>query len=289
MNALNRAWRDFKRWYRRPFRRLKLTCTLKQVERAELRQRFVSILLPTFNRRDYLLHSLPRLLQALEKQHYELLIWDNASIDGTAELLSDYAGERVRVLTHNSNIGINALAELAEMAQGEFLLQLDDDVLGFPEDFVSELLFAYLSVPDMGYLGTNVVSDQFTDGGRLPAERSVRVDHQLFQIDYGAVGGWCTLTDRELYDSVGGFLQRPEETYFWADLDYYRKVGRLGRKRGILLNTEVYHAFRVALREADYQAFLKDAEKRDPNKQELPVRFADESFWQLFRKRFPDP
>lgn len=283
-----KPWRRFKRWYRRPFRRRKFAkVSLCPVEESTLDAARFSIILPTFNRLNYIQQGLPSLLKATENVDCEVLVWNNASSDGSREWLDSLSDPRLTVVHHDSNIGINALAQSAAMTTGTHLLQVDDDVLYFPPGFLRDLLRAYLSIPDMGYLGTNVIHDEFTDGGRPPLWRSVRVRHsESLTIDYGAVGGWCTLTDRALYDSVGGFLEKPGETYFWADLDYYRKVGALGRKRGVFFNQRVYHAFRIALDAENAQAFDKTRAQRDPEGRMTGVKVQSQEFWTAFRQRY---
>lgn len=274
-----------------PWRYARLAMSKRRaVSESELDSARVSILLPTWNRRIYLERSLPSLFRALQGQCVELLIWDNASSDGTGEFLSQLnppASITLQIEKHPTNIGINALAALARQASGDYLLQLDDDVIGFEPGFLQKMLRAYLSLPALGYLGCGVVTDNYTCGGRPPLWRSIRVRHAPdCDIAYGAVGGWCTLTDRELYDSLGGFTERPGETYFWADLAYRRAVLRSGRKTGILLSTEVYHAFRLALDQASYEAYLSNARARDPHQSQPSLKLADEAFWKNYNRRF---
>lgn len=286
-----KAWRRFKRWYRRPFRRRNFAkVALCEVDEATLDKARFSIIIPTFNRLNYIKQGVASLLEATTNEDCEILVWDNASSDGSGEWLDSLEDPRLRVIHNQENIGINALAKSAALCSGDYLLQVDDDVLYFPPGFLRELLRAYLSVPDMGYLGMNVIVDEFTDGGRPPLWRSVRVRHsETLTIDYGAVGGWCTLTDKALYDSVGGFLEKPGETYFWADLDYYRKVGALGRKRGVFVNERVYHAFRVALDAENARAFDESRAQRDPEGRMDKVKVESQEFWTRFRQRYGSP
>lgn len=286
-------WRRFKRWYRRPFRRLKhARVTLNDVPEGLFQDSRVSILLPTYNRCAYLQRGIPSLLAAVEELSVQVIVWNNNSSDGTQDFLESINDDRVTVVNHPKNIGINALAASARLATGTHILQLDDDVIWFPKGFLKRLLYAYHRVPDMGYLGTNVIADDYTDGGRLPLWRSVRVWHKdqrnddALTIDYGPVGGWCTLTDRDLYDQLGGFLEKPNEIYFWADLDYYKKSGAIGRKRGILEPVKVYHAFRVAPDAAQQAALEGHKAERDPSQAWSGPKLAPE-FWPNFDARYP--
>lgn len=289
-NPLSRArwYRRFKRWYRRPFRRRRLArVQLREVSEARLDAARVGVILPTFNRLHFLRVGVPSLLAATRDIDCRFLFWDNASADGSGAWLAGLEDPRVTVVRHPENIGINALARSARQVSGDFLLQVDDDVIHFPDGFLRRLVRAYLSIPDMGYLAPAVVQDEFTDGCRPPLWRSVSVEHgPRLEVAYGAVGGWCTLTERSLYDELGGFLELPGKTYFWADRDYYRKVEARGLKRGIFEGDQVYHAYRVALRSDEAPAFA--AKREDLGDEVPPPPPVAEGFWERFYQRYPE-
>ena len=89
----------------------------------------VSVVIPTFQRR----HRLPRLLAPLlgDAATHELIVIDDGSTDGSAELLAHVASDdpRVRAL-RTRNRGQAAAQDLgASMATGDVVLLLDDDVV----------------------------------------------------------------------------------------------------------------------------------------------------------------
>ncbi|MDP9110432.1 MAG: glycosyltransferase, partial [Candidatus Eremiobacteraeota bacterium] len=60
----------------------------------------LSVVIPTFNRLDTLRHVVPTLLeQDLAQEHYELLVCDSMSYDGTAEYLASVASDH-RIVRH---------------------------------------------------------------------------------------------------------------------------------------------------------------------------------------------
>ncbi len=93
--------------------------------------------IPTFNRGSYL----AQLLEALDPQvrgepAIELLVADNASTDGTAELLAEFAarGLPVRVLRGETNVGSDAnFLRCMEEARGRFVWIFGDDDLVAPD------------------------------------------------------------------------------------------------------------------------------------------------------------
>ena len=71
---------------------------------ADARMQKVGVLIPTRNRRDYLRVSLE---SALTQSHdVEIIVIDNGSTDGTAELMASLADPRVRYVVNPRNLGM---------------------------------------------------------------------------------------------------------------------------------------------------------------------------------------
>src|SRR5437868_13792466 len=87
----------------------------------------VSFLISTFNRREVLLATLWRLHECGLPQHsFEIIVVDNASRDGTADAVSRHF-PRVRLIRLRDNGGSCAKNFGLRIAQGEFVMFLDDD------------------------------------------------------------------------------------------------------------------------------------------------------------------
>jgi len=89
----------------------------------------VSIAIPTFNRRGTLRRAVE---SALSQTHedVEVVVSDNASTDGTGELLREIAAgdSRLRVVRQTRNLGMVAnLESAARLAEGEHVMLLADD------------------------------------------------------------------------------------------------------------------------------------------------------------------
>lgn len=105
----------------------------------------VSVVIPTRNKRPLLARTLAALeAQAGGPEAWEIVVVDDASTDGTAELLASSAarpGSRLRVVRCDANVGRAAARNRgAAAATGRWLLFLDDDILAGPG-----LLAAHLS------------------------------------------------------------------------------------------------------------------------------------------------
>ena len=58
----------------------------------------------------------------------------------------------------------------------------------------------------------------------------------------GPVGGGCTITDRELHDRAGGFVENKKLVFFYEDQEYVGAIRNLGFETAVLDDVEVFHA-----------------------------------------------
>jgi GT2 family glycosyltransferase len=204
----------------------------------------VSVLLITWNRLRMLREGLGSLLETTHGDNYEIIVWDNGSDDGTKEYLDEIAAAHpeVRVVHHPENVGLNAVALSVGLARGYYIVELDDDVLRFPDDWLAKMLYAFKKVPRIGYMAANVVQDEFTRGEKGLPEAYTVVDYDGVVLEHGDTWGWCSMTSLEVLNRVGNFPRRRGRLNFTEDLDYVRRCLRAGYIRGILQEVVVYHA-----------------------------------------------
>ncbi|MEO8627245.1 MAG: glycosyltransferase family 2 protein [Betaproteobacteria bacterium] len=92
----------------------------------------VSVCIPTYNYRHYLLEAVESAL-AQTQQNIEIVVVDNASTDGTIELLSELSARdrRIRFVRNPTNLGMTAnFNRCLELAEGKYIKFLcADDVL----------------------------------------------------------------------------------------------------------------------------------------------------------------
>src|SRR6266852_4114083 len=91
----------------------------------------ISVIIPTFNRRDVITRTLPTLFnQDFPKNEYEVIVVIDGAIDDTAEMLQRFAPTCAFRFCEQPNQG-QAVAKnaAADLARGELLLFLDDDLI----------------------------------------------------------------------------------------------------------------------------------------------------------------
>jgi GT2 family glycosyltransferase len=100
----------------------------------------VAVTIVTFHSARFIRRCLEYVLQQ-DYERLEVIVVDNASTDGTAAILSDFA-DRVRIVLNRENVGFAAGQNQAmAMSDAEWVLTLNPDVRLTP-DFISKLLSA---------------------------------------------------------------------------------------------------------------------------------------------------
>lgn len=105
----------------------------------------VSVLMPVYNTEVYVAEAIESILNQTYP-HFELIIIDDASTDGTAEILEQYKNQddRIIVLRNQANIGItNSLNKALSISKGNFIARMDADDVSYKNRF--ELQVDYLN------------------------------------------------------------------------------------------------------------------------------------------------
>jgi len=109
---------------------------------------FVSIGMPVYNGEKYIRQALDSVL-AQDYEHFELIISDNASRDGTAEICQEYAARdtRVRYSCNLTNVGaVDNFNRAFELARGQYFAWLAHDDAWEPT-FLTQCLSAFARYP----------------------------------------------------------------------------------------------------------------------------------------------
>lgn len=188
----------------------------------------VSIIILTFNRVNVSAQYIPQLVSKVGAIEHEILIWDNGSEDGSHAWAAKYARKHahIKVFKGETNLGMEAINNLASRASGEYILKVDDDI-EVPASFASRIVAAYEKVNEekLLFLGWDMPwtrtprsgGDTFAtrSGMKLykePQGKIVMVNpKERVLINYNPrmwmVNGACRLSPRETFLKVGGHPQ----------------------------------------------------------------------------------
>jgi len=242
------------------------------VARAEalvpaVRQAFplASVVVVTFNNLALTRACLASVLERTEWPHFEVIVVDNGSTDGTPDYLRDLAAAdgRVRVILNGHNRGFAAANNQGlALAEGEYLVLLNNDTV-VVRGWLRGLIRHLASHPQWGLVGpvTNWIGNeaQIPVGYRtleeLPAwaARHCRENAgKYFPIPVLAM--FCVAMRRETFRLVGELDERFGAGMFEDD-DYALRVRQAGLEVVCVEDVFVHHEGRAAFRRMDEAAY----------------------------------
>jgi O-antigen biosynthesis protein len=227
----------------------------------------VSIVVPTRNGR----HHLERLLDGLDQRtHYrsfELVVVDNASTDGTAELLEQTYRFPVRVIANATNASFSRSCNQGiEASAGEYVLLLNNDVDPVNPGWLGAMVTSMEEHPEHGACGALLVYPVRPGRPALDFDLELTVQHR------GIVFGWddqaprpvnlgrgddptdpaltglaerpaataaCLLVRRSPLEQIGGLAE--EYLYGWEDVDLCLSLRDLGLTTAVSGDAALFH------------------------------------------------
>jgi GT2 family glycosyltransferase len=197
-------------------------------------------------------HCLPAFFASLRQQRdvkWELFYFDNASRDGTAELIrQEKLGE---LFVSEENIGYGrAHNHNAIRCRGAYLLFLNPDLEFGPDLFAS--LVRYLEQhPSHALAGPRILEGdarrEFPPRHFYPGEGMVALEPGLRRATIAWLSGCCLLVRREVFDKVGRF--DPDYFLYQEETDLCLRARRAGYHIGHAGDTAVNHLHRQSQRE----------------------------------------
>jgi glycosyltransferase involved in cell wall biosynthesis len=114
---------------------------------------YVSVLIPVFNCQGYVLEAINSILKQTFTD-FELIVIDDGSTDGTRELLETIHDKRVKIFFNEKNMGQPYSRNKGiEIANGNYIAQLDADDVATPDRLEKQLLF-FKNHSDCAILGS---------------------------------------------------------------------------------------------------------------------------------------
>jgi GT2 family glycosyltransferase len=221
----------------------------------------IAIVVLTHNRVHLLRKCVQNVLLRTSAATREIIIWDNASNDGTAAFLDSLDDPRIRVARSDKNLGQNAYARAFRLTSTPFLVELDDDVVEAPDKWDATLRDAFVRLPRVGFLAADLEDDEHDQASFVrhhvrPHEYSLFEENgvRLFR---GPTGGGCAITSRELNERVGGFRESKKDVFWLEDEAYINDIQKLGFEAAVLAGLRVHHTggpyySQVTQEKADY-------------------------------------
>jgi len=282
----------------------------------------VSAILVNYNAGPELRRALRSVADELAGSAWEAVVVDNASSDGSADVVEEFA-PRVRAIRNAGNVGFATAVNqgLAATAAPRVLIMNPDCRL--VAGAVAAMEAALDADPDCALVGPRVLNPDGTEQGSVRGDpnmltglfgRTSRLRRLLPFVpaarrnvltDAGTAGGervvdWvsgaCVLARRDALEAVGGF----DEGYFlyWEDADLCRRLRAAGRRIRYAPDAVAVHRAGVSSRTAaadSIRAFHRSAYRYyathvapdvfDPRRWVARLLLALRSAWQVRRSR----
>jgi glucosyl-dolichyl phosphate glucuronosyltransferase len=233
---------------------------------------FVSVIIPTYNRSDYLAGALRSLIiQDYPRSDFEIIVVDNGSSDDTSERLRQLAKEAsgtidLRYVREERQGLVFARHTGAANARGDVLIFGDDDAI-FDNNWISAIMDVYRKHSDVGAVGTKI--SVLWDAEPEPWVR--RYEDVLGKLDYGPqpitrqglyINGGSFSIRKEVLFRVGGFNPGQKGPYIVGDSEpgLCRKLA----EKGILV-AWTPHATMRHLQQSKVNGTLHDMKRRFRN------------------------
>lgn len=215
----------------------------------------LSIIIVNYNTKDLTLACVDSILKCNPKLTYEIILVDNGSTDGSAELFHKIQGNKLRVILHQKNLGFSKANNSGiKKALGQYILLLNSDT-EIKRGTLEALVEFAKHTPSVGIVAPRLLN---SDGSlqasafRLPTPKLAFQEYWLGKkvyekyvprvikpIEVEAVVAAAILITPQAINRAGLL----DERYFmyFEDLDYCRKVRAVGLKIYYLPEVEVIH------------------------------------------------
>ena len=175
----------------------------------------ISVIIPTNNRVNLLKNAIESVLKLIDEAEFEFIIVDNNSTDDTRQLVESYRDYAMYAFESRTSF-TRARKTGAEIASGDILLYLDDDVIVYPGS-LRNIEDVFTRYSDCGVIAGKI-SPKYTqtppiwtlkcqesfNGWSLFNKESVGEIKTDFQQVSWAAGPMMAIR-KTAYDAVGGF------------------------------------------------------------------------------------
>jgi glycosyltransferase involved in cell wall biosynthesis len=197
----------------------------------------MSVIVPTYNNRDVLRTTLAALQrQTFPAEEYEIIVADDGSTDGTAEMVASVRGPAVVRYVAQANAGRSATRNLgARAARGRILLFIDSDVWTTPGLLAAHHRHYPPRIRKLGVQGRSLTHPDarvtpFMRVKEITPDLTLRRRHNLSPVH--VVTRNVSIL-REEFDAAGGF-DEGFTGYGWEDIELAMRL----QSRGVTFDYE---------------------------------------------------
>lgn len=231
----------------------------------------ISIIIVSWNTRDLLSQCIQSVIDGLGKFPYEIIVVDNASSDGSAEMIKNtFAGDpHIHLIQNRTNVGFaRANNQALKKASGETIALVNSDIT-LTDDALLRISNYIDAHPRAGVVSCNLVG---TDGASQSIHRRFPtlpiifwtqtwagrwLDHRVLRSHYSRhyrlkdiprkgvaiidqAAGALMVTRRSTVEKIGGLFDERFPIY-GNDVDFCRRIWKAGHEVHVLYDVSVVH------------------------------------------------
>lgn len=192
----------------------------------------VTVILPSWNRADWLKKSIDSVLEQTFRD-FELIVVDDASTDSTQEILTSYSG-KIRSITFSKNLGVSAARNAAvKNCDSEWIAFLDSDDFWHPHKLQKQIAQTVIRAECPIHFTDEI---WIRNGVRVnPKKKHQKLEGWIFKpsLELCLMSPSTVLLRRELFDVHGLFdetLPICEDYDLWLRLTSQHQVALLNEK-----------------------------------------------------------
>lgn len=189
----------------------------------------VSVVMPVYNAKAYIAKAVESIL-AQSFGHFELIIINDGSTDGSQQILEKYATQdpRIRLVTRENRGLVASLNEGIDLARADLIARMDADDVAFPERFALQVSFMDAH-PEIVACGTCYNIIDFKDRILVACDREPQNDEEIQNTLLGGIPCLChptVMMRKTAVLAAGGY---DPETMLAEDLDLWLRLGESGK------------------------------------------------------------
>ncbi len=236
---------------------------------------FVSVIIPTYNRKNLIARSIQSVLNQSYKD-FEVIIIDDASIDGTQEIVETFSDKRLKYYRLKDRKGAGSARNIGiKKSNGSFITFLDSDDVWLPKKLEKQLLVFQNESPKIGVVYTDMQrilkngTIKYYPAPTIVPERLINPITKFYQVRN--IGIQSVVIKKECFEQVGYFnerLPRLEDLELFIRLSkryiFYHiqePLVKYYETKGISTNTEALYLARELLLRLNFKELIKSNKK----------------------------
>lgn len=214
----------------------------------------LSIIIVSYNTKNVTKNCLESIVKSIKNLHCEIIVVDNGSSDGSAEMLKKIQSSefrlqnenvKFRIIFNKKNVGFGAANNQGvKEAKSDYILLLNSDIVVFDEAIGKLISFYRNNEKDMHFLGGKLLNRDLTEQPSCGPEYSLPMifAHLFLRADYWGltrhspkrlqktdwVSGACILTKKKYFGAIGGF---DKQIFMYMDeVDLFYRAKKKGMR-----------------------------------------------------------